>query len=398
MADETQIISGFYKNIPITIDSASLTGGRKTSIKQFPNRDTQNVEDLGLQPRSYNLNIIISEKNNQSYFGYRDSLLSAFESKEPGILIHPLYGRVENVVAVSYNLTENFESFGYTTVSVNFEVTENTGIPQQSNNVRSQIASANEQLKINITADISENFKVTEAFAGNFSAGVDKVNGIIDQTISSTSFIGQTSDTINEFSAQLGSLSSNVNSLVSNPITLADSIVNLFENVDDLYSSASATFNTFTGFFNFGSGDTAIITNTAGKIERDNNNKVLNGSVSASSLGYSYLAITDIDFETTREIDELTAELDSQYDLVQNSGSSQEVKDSITDMRLKTLDLLNEIRVNTDQIIEVETNPTTTRLLAFSYYGNDNNGDTITNLNSVTDVSFVEGDIEVITA
>jgi prophage DNA circulation protein len=398
MANEEQILQGFFRNIPISINSGSVDGGRKTSIKQFPNRDTQNVEDLGLQPRKYTLEIIVAQKNNQSYFGYRDSLLAALETKEPGVLIHPLYGRIEEVVAVSYSLSESFDSFGDTTVSVNFEVTENVGIPQQSSNVRSQIAAANELVKTNISTDISENFSVTNSFTGNFSSAVDKVNGIIDRTLSATSFIGETSDTLNEFSSEIGQLSANVNSLVSDPIALADSITNLFNNVNGLYASSSAAFDTFTGFFNFGNDDVEIVTNTAGKIERDQNNKVLNGSVAASALSYSYLAITDIDFETTRQIDELSAELDDQYNLVQNSGSSQDVKDAITDMRIKTLASLEEVRVNTNQIISVETNPTSTRLLGFNYYGNDEFGETISELNSISDVSFIEGNVEVLTA
>ena len=132
MADEAQIINGSYKGVPIAIDSGSIEGGRKTSVKQFPSRDTQSVEDLGLRPRKYSLEIIISDKQQQDYFAYRNSLLAALESRGPGELIHPLYGRIENVVAVNYSLNESFGSFGDTTVSVNFEVNENTGIPPVS--------------------------------------------------------------------------------------------------------------------------------------------------------------------------------------------------------------------------------------------------------------------------
>lgn len=398
MANELQIINGSYKGIPIAIDSGGIEGGRKTAVKQFPNRDTQTVEDLGLLPRKYTLEIIISEKQQQDYFDYRNSLLAALESKGPGELIHPLYGRIENVVAINYSLNENFGSFGDTTLTVNFEVNNNTGIPQSSGNVVTQISAVNDVVQAAVGSDIADNFNVTESFTGNFSAAVDKVNGIIDKARDATAFIGETAQTLNEFNAQIGELSANVNGLVSDPLALADAITGLFESVNGLYASASATFDTLIGFFGFGDDDEPIRQDTAGRIERQVNNRVLNGAVSGASLGYTYVAITRIDFETTREIDELSAELDAQYQAVQENGSSQEVKDAITDMRVKVLEALDLARVNASQIITVQTNPTTVRLLAFNYYGDDTQGEAIAELNGFTDVSFIEGSVEVLTA
>ena len=398
MADEAQIINGSYKGIPIAIDSGSVEGGRKTAIKQFPSRDTQSVEDLGRRPRKYSLEIIISDKQGQDYFAYRNALLDALDSSgDPGELIHPLYGRIENVKAVNFSLNETFGSFGDTTVSVNFEVDSNTGIPQSSGNVVTQISAANDIVQAAVGSDIADNFSVTESFTGNFSAAVDKVNGIIDEAREATAFIGEAAQTLNEFSAQIGELSANVNGLVSDPLALSQAVTGLFESVNGLYASAGATFDTFAGFFGFGDDDEPIRQDTAGRIERQSNNNILNGAVSASSLGFAYLAITRIDFQTTREIEELTAELDAQYLAVQENGSSQEVKDAVTDMRVKVLQALEEVRVNVSQIITVQTNPTTARLLGFSYYGNDTQGETIAELNGFNDVSFVEGSAEVLT-
>lgn len=397
MADEAQIISGSFKGVPISISSGTVDGGRKIAVKQFPSRDTQSVEDLGLNPRKYALEIILSDKPQQDYFNYRNSLIAALESKGPGELIHPMYGRVDNAVAVSYSLNENFSSFGDSTISVSFEVDDSTGIPESSGNVITQISASNDTVQIAVNDDIAYNFSVTDRFSGNFTAAVDKVNGIIDKAKQSTAFIGEEAQNLNEFAALIGNLADNVNSLVTAPIALADSISSLFESTNGLYSSAGSTFDTFIGFFGFGDDDDPIRLDTAGRIERSSNNDILNGAVSASALGYAYLAITRIDFQTTREIDDLTAELDSQYEAVQENGSSQEVKDAVTDMRVKSLDALEQARVQASQIITVSTNPTTARVLAFNYYGNDDNGDAIAELNGFDDASFIEGDVEVLT-
>lgn len=397
MADSTRIFQGFYKGIPIAIDGGSVTGGRKVAIKQFPSRDTQSVEDLGLLPRKYSLDIIVNDKATEDYFAYRDSLLAALDSEGSGELIHPLYGRIEDVVAVSYSLNESFGEFGGAVVSVQFEINDNTGIPQSAGNVVTQIAVANAAVSAAVGADIADRFSVSNAFAGNFSAAVDKVNAIIDAAKDATSFIGETADTLNEFSAELGDLSANVNSLVTDPIALSDAVTSLFESVNGLFQSAEATFETAVGFFGFGADDTPLQQNTAGRIERQQNNDVLNGGVSALALGNAYLAGVQVEFQTTAEIDALAAALDAQYLALVENGASQDVKDAVTDMRVQVLEVLDETRLNTRQVLTVETRPTSVRLLAFNYYGSDELGQTLADLNEIDDVSFVEGFVQVLT-
>jgi prophage DNA circulation protein len=397
MADEARILQGSFKSVPISIDSGSVTGGRKHSVKQFPSRDTQNVEDLGLQPRKYSLQIVINDKPDQDYFAYRDRLIAVLEEKGSGELIHPLYGRVSNVVAVTYSLSERFSEFGNATIAVQFEVDGNRGIPQSSGNVVTQIATSNDAVQSAIETAIADVFKVTNAFTGNFTAATDKVNGIIDKAEEATDFIGESAVTLNEFNAVLGALSANVNSLVGDPTDLGLAVTGLMADVNGLYASAEATFETMKGFFGFGDDDTPIRQDTAGRIERQNNNGSLNGAMNASSLGYAYLNAVSITFQTTDEIDDLTAGLDDQFEAVQENGTTQEVKDALTDMRVKVLEALDDVRVQTSQIITVETTTTSTRLLAFDYYGDDELGQELADLNAIADVSFIEGEVEVLT-
>lgn len=397
MADEAQVLTGYFKGVRLAIDGGSVSGGRKVAVKQFPGRDTQSVEDLGLIPRKYSLDIIISDKPDQDYFAYRRSLLAALESKGPGELIHPIYGRISGVVAVTYNLNETFDNFGVSVVSVNFEINDNTGIPQSSGSAITEVVGANKAVQAAVNEDIANSVEVTPGFTGNFTAAVDKVEAIIEAARESTAFIGESAVTLNQFSAELGELSASVNSLVTDPIALANGITGLFASVNGLYQSAGATFETALGFFGFGDSDDPIPTDTAGRVQRANNAAVLNASVAASALGYAYQAATRVDFETTLDIDDLTARLDDQYEAVLNSAASQDVRDAVTDMRIKVLAALDEIRIDTSQIIEVYTHRTTARLLSFAYYDDDSQADTIIRINNLSDVSFVEGTVQVVT-
>lgn len=397
MADERRIISGSFKGVPIAIDGNSIAGGRKVAIKQFPNRNTQVVEDLGLRPRKYTIDIVINAKNNEDYLAYRDRLLAALESAGAGVLIHPLYGRIENIVAASYSLNERLAAYGDTTVSVVFEPSNNTGIPQSSGNVATQIEAANDAVQSAVASMISNDFSVNNAFAGNFGAAADKINGVIDQASTATSFAGETPSTLNEFSSQLSGMQGDVNSLVSNPANLATSFTDLFSSVNELYESPQSQLGVFSDFFGFGDDDTEIKQDTAARTERKKNNDVMNSAVAASSLGYAYFAATRAEYQTTRQIDDVTAALDSQYKAVQESNADQATKDAITDMRVKTLSVLDGVRVNTPLVISVDTQQTSARLLSFDYYGSDENGTIITDLNQISDSSFIDGSIEVVT-
>lgn len=407
MADSTQILDGFFKNIPIRIDSGSVSGGRKTSKKEFPNRDTQTIEDLGLRPRTYNLQIVIAPltaqeggttDTKQGYFEYRDAIIAAIEDKGTGALIHPLYGRIENIVATTYSLNEDFSDFGRSRLNVTFEVSNDTGIPRQTVTALSQLAQANTVVNEAVSADILDRFDVTAKFKNNFSDAADKINSIVETATNATSFLGAASDKINEFNSFIGELSSDINGLVTNPLSLSISITNLFSNVNGLFGTSENTLKALEGFYGFGSGDEDNIRpTTAGRIQRKDNRAVLNGAINASTLGYSYISAAQITFDNARDIEQVADDLDVQYQLVVTSGSSPAVISAVTDMRVTAQQFFDEQKDIVKQITQVNVYTTPARIISYQYYGESTSADQIIALNDISDVSFVDGTVEILT-
>lgn len=408
MTDSTKIIEGSFKGLPIRIDSGSVSGGRKTSKKEFPNRDTQTIEDMGLRPRTYNLQIIVAPRTTvsggvtntqQGYFEYRDALMAVIEDKGPGELIHPLYGRIENVVATTFSLNENFSDFGRTRLNVTFEINTDKGIPRQTITALSQLTQANTAVTGAVGSDISNNFSVSTTFTDNFSDAADQINDIIDAAVDSTSFLGAAADQINQFSSFIGELSASVNSLVTNPLDLATSITNLFSNIDGLFGTVENTAQAFAGLFGFGDdSEDEIMPTTAGRVERIQNRAVLNGAVNASTLGYAYVNVSQIVFENVREIEEAADDLEVQFQRVMTSGSSNEVISAVTDMRVVVQQFFDEQKITLKQIIEVNVYTTPARVLSYQYYAESESASQILKLNNITDVSFVEGTVEIVTS
>lgn len=399
MADPTKILSGSFKGVPFTIEGGALTGGRKVAVKEFPGRDTQSVEDLGQRPRAYSLDIIVTDKPGQDYFAYRDALIAVIEEGGPGELIHPLYGRIDNIVAVSYSLNETFSEFGATVLSVQFELDSSTGIPVRSTNVVTELSAANDTVRETCTADISENVRVTPGFPENFAAAVANVTAAISSATKAVSYRGEVvKEKFEEYAAKLETTKSKVNEIVSNSQKLAESYETTVSGIDTLYTSARARFDAYLAMFSFDGGSSSETqVDTAKRIERKRNADVLAAAVNTYALGYAYVAAPSIEFNTTRDIDTVSRSLDAQYRLVINSAISQEAKDAITELRVKVLQALDEIRLSTSQIITIETPTTSARLLAFSYYGSDELGEVIANLNGLDDVSFVSGEVEILT-
>lgn len=387
-------LQGSYKGLPFEITSASVAGGRKKVINQYPNSDTQYVEDLGLMPRKISLEIIIRDRENEDYFQYRDRLLAVIESGDDGVLIHPFYGRIDNMVVVTYSLSENFTSYGRSTLSVSFEVNNNNGIPVANENTPAALSALNDKVIQTTLDDIQGNYVLTSGFFGNFESSVSKVSNIIDAAKNSTKFVGETAVGINEMSALLGNMASSINSLVTDPIALSTSINALFETLDSVYASADATFDTFTRMFGFGSDE--VEGNTAIQAQRKKNNDTLDGAINSSALSFAYVNATLKAYTSTDEIDNVLKLLDGQYNVVNRGASSQDAKDAINDLRVKTLGYFDSLRLSTSNILEVYTQPTSARLLAYNYYGNDNLTQTLIDINAINDASDVSRSVRVL--
>ena len=204
-------------------------------------------------------------------------------------------------------------------------------------------------------------------------------------------------DAIDSFSSELNDFSASVNSLITNPSNLADSVTSLFNTIDGLYTSVDATVEVLQGFFDFGDNDIEPENTTAIRVESNQNNNVLNGTMQGEALILSYFNATQVTFSTVEDLDELSQRLEDQYQRIITNGLSEDAKSTITDLRTETQKFFDAQRVSIRQIITVETNIIPARVLAFQYYGSSELGADIAGLNNDPNVSFLEGSTRILT-
>jgi len=175
MTDIIQLKVGKYKGVEFLFELMPTTGGNRLIKFNFPGSDRQSIERQGKAPKSFNITIWIPHEN---YFQKRDDLLRVLEDGESGVLTHPTFGDVENVINGIYTLTETISELGRAKLKVPFEVDDSPGIPVQSGDLVSQVQSASDLLNTQLAADVTDGYGVTLSFSGNFNDALDNLTAI----------------------------------------------------------------------------------------------------------------------------------------------------------------------------------------------------------------------------
>lgn len=317
MAFIDELFPGSYKGATFLCNRTGTSGGRKDVLNEYPNSDIQNIEDLGLSPRVYRVSAIISEPN---YILKRNTLLRALEEGGTGILIHPFFGRIENIAARTFTLNEDATRLGDTTIECVFGASDTDGLPTQSLNTVSLISQQSGITSGNIISDIGNLFKVTNSFSGNYQSAASKLNQIADTITNNAKSLTASPDQINNFSSLVGSFQSSINQLIGQPEELAVSMENIFSEIPGLYATATEKTAALSLFFGFGDDDEVINETTAGLIERKQNNLVLNNAVKGFSLSEAYVSASQIDFTTVDEIESTAATLEGAFQSIKSAS------------------------------------------------------------------------------
>ena len=386
-----ELYEASYKGAVFRIKSSSIDGGRKDIKHEFPNSDQQNIEDLGRKNRSYNITGFISEPN---YTQKKNKLLSALEEGGTGLLVHPFFGNIENIAARNYSLVESISEVGEATFSMNFEVSGTDGLPSVDTSSKAIVAASNAALQSSLNSSIVDDYSIF--FPSAFTDAKEMLERTKEYFDEKTKVVQQVTDTINAYSGLVSDYSSAIVSLVDRPQALADSISNIFQTANGLYASAESTVLVFRGFFGFDDDVTDppnIV--TASINERKNNRKIVKSYMQTASLGYAYQNIVDIDFDTVDDLLTAANILEAQFKKVSQTLGGDQLE-ALSDLRDDVQSVIDDLKLSINQVITVKTARMPARVLAFTYYGNDEYGEKIINLNDDSNVSFYEGDVKVL--
>lgn len=392
MVSLEQLNEASFKGISFPCNETSTSVGRNQVKHRFINSDINHIEDLGLEPRVYRLTAIITSDD---YFNLRDRLFSAIEEGGKGVLIHPFYGRIENAVARPISVEETVSTLGSLEIPLVFDLDESEGIPVKSSVSLSEITQKKEVFLQSVSANIANNFSVSTSNPDNFQAASSLLNSFVDSIDEFVDLSTIPAGFLNGFRAKVFSFKESINSLIQAPADLGEQLTGLINEISNIFSSNEDIFASSKNFSSFGDSSPSIKQNTLSRQERLKNQTILNQSIQSSALSVSYEASAGITYETVREVDEASKELEQSFvkidDLDVNSLSA------LGDLRATTQEFLNDQRLSVKRVVTVNVNKTPARILAYNFYGDSSLGKNLATLNKEINVSYVDGDIEILT-
>jgi len=296
MTDIIQLKTAKYKGVEFIFSEMPTTGGNRLIKYNYPGSDKQSIERQGKSPRTFSITAIIPHEN---YYQERDNLLRVLEDGEKGVLTHPTFGDVENVINGVYTLTEKTTSLGRAQIVIPFEVDDASGIPEQSGDLVSQVSQESSLLNAQAEADLANTYSVTNSFTGNFGDAIDTINTVAASFATASLSATPIDDGLSSLTQTLTSFTSGSGDLIQDPTSLSSSISSIFESLNNLYESPSELYDVFVSLFSYGEDDPVISTNTVTRTQRYENRHAMTANINTQALSYAYVAAPrDRDWET----------------------------------------------------------------------------------------------------
>lgn len=384
------LLPGSYKGAEFLLTSSSVKGGNRNAIHAYPNTNRQTVENLGQIPPSFDLAIIIPSDN---YAQRKAALIAALTDGKAGVLIHPIDGRIENVMAGPYTLNENLNNLGRGELTVPFFLNNAPGIPEVSGTTINTVIAKREVASTALQSVVIDQYTVTPTFIGNVEAAIAKIG----DAVTSLSNVGNAGSS-SEYLASVREFASDAALLIKSGKEVASRVMSLYGSLNTLYDNYRDTYKKFLSYFSFGeNGDTQTIPVTAGQIERRKATDAFNLLMQAGATIYAYTSAAQLSFDTVDDVQLVEDELDAQYARLMAKGLAPDLAEALTDLRLATADLFAADKLQARRVVEIFTRSTSARLLAFSYYGTSDLGEQIMQLNGLFDPSYMEGTVRVLT-
>jgi prophage DNA circulation protein len=391
------LLPASFRGIPFLVNSTSFDAGRKIVTHEFPNSNNRTDEDLGRLNRTYNISATITGQFPFEYDIKKLALIAALDKPGVGILIHPFDGLL-NVVAKTYTLTESENELNIATFNIVFSESTRNISPFTLSDTLSEIFTAVELAIAAISTLISLRYGVNTDAPSNISDGVKKVTGVSTLFTNAAQRFDADQSTSSTFRDALRVYKEATALNAVNGDALGANTTDLFQKIDDTTIAPSEALALYRTFFSYGDNDQNVLPTTAARLERNANRGLINALVQVTALSLSYRNASLVNFEREDQIQELAADLDAQYlKIIENDYLDDSSANALTDLKTKMANFFRQAEIAAYKINTIETNTLPISVLTYQYYGNLDLVDELIDLNGIQDVSFVKGEVEILT-
>lgn len=378
-----------FKGVQFFVEAHTASGGRRTIVTEFPDRNIPDTEDKGRKARSFKVEAYILGEN---YFNQRDRLISACEdSSDPGELVHPFLGS-KIVRCENYSFTETKLDGGYVQFSLEFVEAGQELFPSQNADVNFNVNRSADALSQASQQSFAEKFSVIRRPQFVVDSATSKISDFTNQLTKSSNDVPSTSEGITDLAFSIRNLNSKVLDLVRTPDKLAEQMASSIGFLKGASSSSKDTFAQLKGFFGFGSSDKPITQATPTRIAQAQNQKALNDLTKQLAFVEASKVAIEIPLETSEEAIELRTELLEVLDQQMLETDDDNVYQAMQQLMSDLGKAIPQPEQDLSFISKVKNNQTTNSLvLTHDLYENIDFESDLINRNKVSHPGFILG-------
>lgn len=403
-----RLLPGSFRGIPFFIEGHEFEGGRNAVSHEPPDRDSSFAEDIGRKSNGYKMSVHLI---GDDYFFLRDSLISAMEEKERGVLIHPYLGPVE-VQPGPYRLIETTDEGRICRFDLSFIEAGDQSFPFSAIDKITKFVNA----AFATVAQVQNAFSVAVAITGIPSSLIAAVDATVVKFIKTVrdglKTIAANAEELSNLNKKLDELSAQWKTLIKEPEAMAfgvDSIIGSLktvvaeppdDSIIDTVSGKDQKLDIFKGLVSFQSDDEITLnefdtpTKKAKKLFTKNFVDLVKqlsvtrlGEQAASKAYKSVDAALVKRVELTNLIDTILAD-----DLIDDGtfGAFKDLKASIVEVIPNPTAKISTVT----EIVRTVTVPAL--VVSYDLYGSLDNERDIVDRNKIRNPSFVDGRLVVL--
>lgn len=390
MAWRDELQPARFRNAGFHVEAGDLAGGRRTVVHEYPEQEKPFVEDMGRKAEVWRIAAFVI---GDDYKTARNALLAALRERGPGILVHPLHGQV-SVQVQDWTQRETTDLGGYASFDISFVEAGEQALPQSGYDTSARVARSSDRAFDLSRIDFADRLNLrgpgflTDSAEQNLRGALDLLGNMQG---------GLPSGLSAPRALDLTSFSSSLTNLLGDVPSLALRLGNAYSGLRGL--TASDRITGYRGFSSYGSAWPGVSSSsplvgtnwrTASRQQEASNNLAIADVVQRFALIESARAGSEVDFETYDDAVLWRSEISDRLDAASESAGSDEVFESLRDLRIEVvrdLDRRAVDRPNLRQVQPPEVMPAS--VLAYRLYGDAERGEEIARRNGVPHAGFV---------
>lgn len=381
-----------FKGVPFFYISGDTTGGRKTIEHNYPNKDDRKIEDLGLDLGKFTIRGIIKGR---FYTEEKLALETVLNSSESGILIHPFRG-ILNVVAESFTVSENINEVGIAYYTMTFSEVRENNFPIPSGNNVSTIVNEFNSIYNNVKDEFNNDYNASTN--RNITSSATQILSLANALDDISKNVESNEESAKDFNSRLQIF--NTNSIfIASSDDIGNQLADLIFNFDSLASESQDRLDSSRKLIGFGKNDEFLNLDTIEINERNQNKKLINGLTNGLAFANMCDSAKNIDYENEEDLDSVLLSLENAFDEIEQADYNDFMNDFFSNLitiRNQIRIFLEQTRITINKIIEIETPKLPMNVIAYKYYGNTEENQSLIQLNNITNPSFVSGTVKIL--